>query len=59
MGCQYVSVAQVDRFEDTSLFDQLFDDFEELFTKGDGAELDLGKLSGGQNSDVILIDAHM
>ena len=37
----------------------MFEDFEELFTKGDGAALDLGKLSGGQDVDQILLDCLM
>ena len=41
------------------LTDKIFDDFEELFVKGDGAALDLGKLSGGQNVDQILLDCLM
>jgi hypothetical protein len=49
---------KMDRYE-SDFSKTLFDDFEELFVKGDGAELDLGVLSGGQNMDVILVDALM
>jgi len=49
---------KADRYEG-DFSDLLFHDFEELFLSGDGAELDLGVLSGGQNVDVILLDCLM
>jgi hypothetical protein len=49
---------KLDRY-DGDVFSTLFDEFEDLFVNGDGAALDLGTLSGGQNIDVILVDCLM
>jgi hypothetical protein len=49
---------KVDQFEG-ELTQTLFDDFEALFTQGDGAALDITKLCGGANMDAILRDALM
>jgi hypothetical protein len=54
----YVAENKADMY-DGPLTEKLFDEFEELFVKGDGAALDLSKLSGDQPVDTILVDCLM
>ena len=42
-----------------ALTEHLADEFEALFTKGDGIALDIGTLAGGQPIDTILMDCLM
>ena len=61
MGVQLIHLhhsLETDEEYTGGIHEKLFKDFESLFTEGDGAALDLGKLSG-QEVDTILLDCLM